>query len=551
MKKNYLNLESPPIQKLNTLLKYYQNKKYLDAETLALSIVKEFPNSQFAWKVLGVLFKEIGRIKDSLFASQKSVKLRPNDAEAHNNLGVTLQELKKFNEAEKCYRKAIDLNPKFIQAIFNLGNALKELNKFDNAVKYYEKVISLKPDYSEAHNNLGFTYQSLRNLDKAEACYRKAVFLKPNNFEAHNNLGVTLQELGKFDEAETCYRKAIDLNPHYTEAHRHLTLIKKFDTQDEQYLLMKKLYQDNTISDESRCQINFGLAKAYEDLENFEKAFKHYHEGNKLRKNILKYDINKDIKFFNKIKKKYVEIKKCSFKAEKYQNELMPIFIIGMPRSGTTLVEQIISSHPKVTGAGELPFVSELSQQFVLSLSDTNEDNLFKFKKEYLTKLKIFSNENKIITDKMPQNFFYLGLLTIVFPEAKIVHVKRDPAAVCWANFKAYFLSKDLAFSHNLNDIIKYYSLYKNLMVFWKNKIPNRIYDICYETLTSNQEVEIKKLINYIGLSWDEKCLAPQNNKRSINTASNVQIRKKIYQGSSERWKKFKPFLNGTLDNLK
>ena len=266
--------------------------------------------------------------------------------------------------------------------------------------------------------------------------------------------------------------------------------------------------------------------------------------------NYLNYNINHDIKLFHQIKNKYIKIKQHSFKTEAYKDELMPIFIIGMPRSGTTLVEQIISSHSKVTGAGELPFVSELGQQIALGLTEINESNLIEFKKEYLLKLKMLSEKNKIITDKMPQNFHYLGLIAAVFPDAKIIHVKRNPAAVCWANFRAYFLSKNLAFSYNLDDIIKYYNLYKDLMTFWRNQFPKRIYEVCYDSLTVNQEIESKKLINHIGLNWDESCLTPENNKRSVNTASNIQIREKIYKGSSNKWKNYKPFLNGLLDNL-
>ena len=550
MKKSDLNFKNPPIQKLNDLLKYYQTKKYINAEKLALSITKDFPQNQFAWKVLGVLLKDIGRKKDSLFASQKSLELNPNDPEAHNNLGVTLEELGKHNEAERCYRKAISLKPEFVQALYNLGNALKYLKKLKQAIEYYKKVIALKPNHSEAHNNLGLIMHTLRNLDLAQAYYRKAIFLNPNNVEAHNNLGVTRQEVGKFNEAEACYGKAIDLKSDYTEAHRHLTLIKKFVTYDNQYLTMKKLYQSKKLSNEHRCQINFGLAKAYEDLENFKDAFRHYNEGNKLRKNYLNYNINKDIKLFSELKSNYIKIKQYPLKTDKHFNELIPIFIVGMPRSGTTLVEQIISSHSKITGAGELPFVNNFGRNIALSINEINQKKLSEFKVKYLINLKNFSENKKIVTDKMPQNFHYLGLIASVFPEAKIIHVRRNSAAVCWANFKAYFLSKDFGFSHDLDDIVNYYSLYKDIMNFWRDQFQNRIYDICYDTLTINQEIESKKLIDYIGLEWDDNCLKPENNKRSVNTASNIQIRKKIYKGSSDKWKKYKPFLNGVLDNL-
>ena len=155
---------------------------------------------------------------------------------------------------------------------------------------------------------------------------------------------------------------------------------------------------------------------------------------------------------------------------------------------------------------------------------------------------------NQFVTDKMPQNFLFLGLIAAAFPESKIIHVKRDPAAVCWANYKQYFTSKSLSYCYDLNDIIKYHSLYLNLMEFWEKKLIDRIYNLDYELLTINQEDETKKLIKYLGLNWDVRCLFPQNNKRRIVTASNTQVREKVYKDSSQKWKKFKPFLNGIFD---
>jgi hypothetical protein len=221
-----------------------------------------------------------------------------------------------------------------------------------------------------------------------------------------------------------------------------------------------------------------------------------------------------------------------------------------MPRSGTSLVEQIISSHSEVTGAGELPFVSQFGDSLAQGLSQTNTSALIEFRKNYLTKLEKFSNGNFIVTDKMPINFLYGGLIAAAFPEAKIVHVKRNPAAVCWANYKQYFVPKTLSYCYALEDIVDYYGLYKNLMMFWEESLINRIYSCDYEMLTVNQEIETRKLINYLGLNWEEKCLSPQDNKRSVATASNTQIREKVYQGSSQQWKKYKPFLNGVFDFL-
>ena len=228
----------------------------------------------------------------------------------------------------------------------------------------------------------------------------------------------------------------------------------------------------------------------------------------------------------------------------------MPIFIVGIPRSGTTLVEQIISSHSEVTGAGELNFVAQFGAAIATDFIEANNESLLDFRNKYLNRLQKVSKGNLIVTDKMPQNFRYIGLLAATFPEAKIIHVKRDPAAVCWSNYKKYFESKSIGYCYEIDDVISYHKLYENLMNFWTKTLSNRIYELDYELLTVNQENETRGLIEYLGLNWDEKCLSPQNNTRRVTTASNLQIRKKMYRGSSEEWKKYKPFLNGAFDGL-
>jgi len=612
-----INFLEPPQEQLNSLLKYYQTGRYVDAEKLSVSITEEFPKHTFAWKVLGAALKQMGKINESLIASQKSVQLGPLDteahynlantlkelgrldeaevsykkaielktdyAEAHNNLANTLKELGRLDEAEVSYKKAIELKTDYAEAHYNLANTLKELGRLDEAEVSYKKAIELKPDYAEAHNNLGMTLKELGRLDEAEVSYKQAIILKPD-FEAYYNLGnvllilrrlneaetsyrkviilkpdyseayyylgIILQDFGRLEEAEASYRKAIKLKPNYVEAHRGLTLMKKFDAQDEQYSKMKELYLDKNISKEQRCHINFGLAKACEDLGDFKQAFAHYCEGNELRKKVLNYNINQDVEMFRKIKSNYPQIVQKSLKPDKLTNNTMPIFIVGMPRSGTTLVEQIISSHSQVTGAGELNFVSQFGAAISTGITEKNNESLLDFRSKYLDKLKNVSNGNLIVTDKTPQNFLYIGLLAAAFPEAKIIHVKRNPAAVCWANYKQYFASKSIGYCYAIDDVISYHKLYENLMVFWTNTLSKRIYNLDYELLTVNQESETRKLIEYLDLDWNEKFLSPQNNMRSVSTASNLQIRKKVYKGSSQQWKKYQPFLNGALDDL-
>jgi tetratricopeptide (TPR) repeat protein len=574
----------PSPQQLSSLLEHYQNGRVDDAENLAISITHDFPKHPFAWKVLGAVLTATGRTSEAVEAKEKAIKLAPNDAESHNNLGNTLQALGRLDEALASCRQAIALKPDFAEAHSNLGITLKELGRLDQALASHNQAIALQPDFAKGHNNLGITLKELGRLDEALAScrqaialnpdfaeahsnlgntlkelgrldealasYNQAIALKPDFAEGHNNLGVTFYELGRLDEALASYTQAITLNPDYAEAHRMLTSIKKFDTQDEQCSKMQEIYLNEDISEEQRCHINFGLAKACEDLGDFEQAFTHYSEGNVLRKKLLNYDINQDVKLFEQLKSSYPKIGKNSLEPDKLSKNFIPIFIIGMPRSGTTLVEQIISSHSKVTGAGELNFAAQFGAAIATGITEANNESLLKFRHNYLNKLQNISNGNLIVTDKMPQNFRYIGLLAAAFPEAKIVHVKRSPAAVCWANYKQYFVSKNIGYCYAIDDVISYHKLYENLMEFWTSTISKRIYNLDYEQLTVNQETETRQLIEYLGLDWDENCLSPQNNTRSVTTASNLQVRQKVYQGSSEQWKKYQPFLHGAFDDL-
>jgi len=506
--------EAPSQQELRNLFEHYQNGQFPEAEKLALSITREFPKDPVAWKVLSEVLRITGRYSEALNAGQKAVALSPQDAEAHNNLGITLEELGRLHESATSYRRAI----------------------------------ALEPDSAEAHNNLGVTLKKLGRLDEALASYKQAIALKPKYAEAHRNLGITLRELGRLDDALASFKQAVVLKPDYAQAHRQLSLLKKFNSQDEQYLKMVELSLDKNISEEQRCHINFGLAKACEDLGDYEQAYTYYGEGNVLRKKLLGYDINQDIDLFRKIKFNYPRIERNSIEPDKLSKNLMPVFIVGMPRSGTTLVEQILSSHTRVTGAGELDFVEEFGKDLATGITAVNNRSMLNFREKYLDEMKKVSNGKFIVTDKMPQNFIFIGLLAAAFPEAKIIHVKRDPAAVCWANYKQYFQSKNIGYCYSIDDIISYHELYKNLMKFWTNALNKRIYELNYELLTVNQENETRKLIEYLCLDWDENCLSPQNNPRSVATASNLQVRQEVYQGSSEQWKKYQPFLDGAFD---
>lgn len=305
------------------------------------------------------------------------------------------------------------------------------------------------------------------------------------------------------------------------------------------------------MGEEARCQLSFALAKMYEDIGELDKAFEFLSTGNDLRKKILGYEIDIDKKFYEKLRKTEPLLRENSLEIQSTSSSITPIFILGMPRSGTTLVEQIVSSHSQVIGAGELTYIFRFSEGLFSNTSSISKRNIADFRQKYLSSLAKRANGENFIIDKMPQNFQFIPLICAALPEAKIVHIQRDAAATCWSNYKQYFSAKDgLGYCYNLNDVVSYYKLYVNLMKLWQSKYGEQIYNLNYEKLTNNQVSETKSLIKFLGLAWEDSCLCPEKNIRSVRTASQQQVRKKVYRGSSESWKKYEPYLDNKFKQL-
>ena len=501
---------APAQRDLESLLNYFQNNHFDLVIKLGSAITKKFPDHPFAWNVLGAALIQAGNFEEALWVNQKFVALSPKDPNSHNNLAATLKELGKLNEAESSYRKAILLDQ----------------------------------NCPVAHNNLGCVLTQKNNYKEAEENYKIAISLKKNFPEAHQNLGNIYCDQGRFFEAEKSYEHAITQNSKFAEAYRMYSIVKNFDSKNEIFVQMCKVYHDSNISDLDRCHICFALGKVSEDLGEYDKAFKFLSEGNTLRKKYLSYEINHDIEFFKALRLSYSSFMGKSLEANYSAQSVTPIFIVGMPRSGTTLVEQIISAHSGVTAAGELDLICRFGDPIARGLEEFSESNVINFRRKYTKYLSKVVGNGLYVTDKMPQNFHYLGLISKAFPDAKIIHVKRDPSATCWSNFKHYFTSNGLGYSYNLKDTVEYYSLYEELMAVWEKSFGERIYQLDYELLTVNQEKETQRLLKHLNLTWEQRCLEPHKNKRIVKTSSNFQVTGKVYKGSSKKWQKFKPFLN-------
>ena len=546
----------PSQTEINSVIALYSNGKIQEALNTVEALIKDYPNEPLLFNISGACYKAIGQVDAAVKCYEKALAIKPDFAEAHNNLGVTIQDLGQLNTAVRCFEKALALKPDYAEAHNNLGIVLMKLHQPDDAVKSYKNAIAIKPDYAKAYNNLGNTFMEMGQVKIAVKSYEKALTLKPDYVGVHNNLGISLTELGQLDAAVKCYEKALAIKPDFAEVHYNLSKHKKYTPSDPQITKMQSLLSSDTLSPSDRRHLCFALAKVNENLDNQGELFKYLHEANRLRKHELNYSFDRSKTLFSTVKEifssTYPDIEK-SLASE--PSTFKPIFIVGMPRSGTTLVEQITSSHPAVHGAGELRTFTDILNPILRDNLAHSKNNLpdktfLSIRQQYLDSLSRFNVPENVITDKMPLNFIYIGFILTAFPEAKIIHMKRDARATCWSIYKNYFHNKGNGFSYNQEDLAGFYGLYTDLMDFWHQLFPDKIYDMCYEDLTTNQEEETRKLLQYCELDWDENCLNFHTSKRTVKTSSSLQVRQKMYQGSSEAWKKYEVHLKPLIKAL-
>ena len=548
-KVNQINLSRAQLGPVINLINSGQIKKAIGAIN---PLIQKYPNAPILFNLLGICFNSISKFEDAIKMFAEATKINSNYAEAFYNLGSVQKKLGRFQEAIESYKRAIQITPNYLDAHNNLGNIYKDLGLLNDAIESYEWAISYGPKYAIAHINLASIYSSY-DLEKALHHYQEAISIEPNFPEAHYSLGTVFSSLGQKDESMKSYEKALELRSDYVEAHNALSTIKKYKKNDPQIKQMKNLLKQANLMLSDKISLNFALAKASEDLENHKDFFKFLNEGNHLNKEKLNYSIDSDLEGISNIRNIFINSKGSAPKSNLKKGMPRPIFIVGMPRSGTSLVEQIISSHTEVYGAGELDFLSKnvLKEIKPDNIKKIDSKEFFeKITNNYYRSLSSFNISEDIFTDKMPLNFRFIGFILSAFPEAKIVHLKRDPIATCWSIYKHYFKSNGNGYASNFDDLSSYYLMYKGLMDFWHKTFPNQIYDISYEDLTLSQEKETRKLLNYCDLSWDDRCLYFHKNTRAVHTTSGFQVREKMYQGSSEAWRKYEQYLEPLISKI-
>ncbi len=510
-------MPTPDLSQLNELGTLFNAKRFREMEERASSLVEQFPESGAAWKALGTALQVQG--KDAVAALREAANLLPNDSETFNNLAAALLDRNQATEAEAAARNALNIMSDFAEAHANFAKAVMIQGRFDEAVSHY----------------------------------RSAVKYKPGSPSMLCSLGIALNEQGDFDGATAAFDAAISLDPAMIEAHygrAQLTTARP----KEPYLgmLERQAGSAESMPLEIRLRFWFALGKICEDLGRYEQAFAAYREGNQLKHAHLDIDEAGADEMLARIMSVFTADFIEQRSAGGYRDKT-PVFIVGMPRSGTTLIEQVLASAQGIHGGGELRDLDQIvkdalrshsTQPFPDALLGLAPDALRNMGQQYVDRVRSRATEVRYVTDKMPANFFYAGLISVILPHAKIIHAMRDPMDTCFSCYARLFDGDKQAFAYDLGSLGRHYARYATLMKHWHAVLPaGAILDVRYEDMVRDTETEARRLFDYLELPWEDRCLDFHRNTRRVTTASAAQVRKPVYQTSMARWKHFKGHL--------
>ncbi len=545
--------------------------------------IKLEPKDEWPRVNLSVVYGKLNRLEEAIECCRRVLQINPKNVAAQANLGQFLWRQGDSSGAKQVLQQALQQQPNMVQALANLGAVLFSERELGQAEDILRRAVALGARDQEILGNLAGVLLANGEGGESEAIElcRDVVNTNPNSPDAQFNLGRALEYTEQWDDAMAAYSRSLELLPGFTEAMiglaqaymvmgrfndaRHLCreVLKNHPTSMEAYSLLlsledpewiranmatiEEIYQSGSDNDEGKRYLAFAMAKYSEKEGEYTKAFKHLQMGNGLRRSTYEYTTDVDQTLFNAIKK--------SFSTEFFRqredygsSDKSPIFILGMPRSGTTLTEQILASHSQVFGAGELPFVRQILserckpasiQQFPEISASMQRDGFESMALQYLDLIKARSGKSLRVTDKMPHNFLYLGVIRLMFPHAKVIHCRRNPIDNCLSIFKQDFTSLH-KYAYDLEELGSYYLLYNDLMEHWRNTLPEGyMLDLVYEDMVADQEGMSRRLLDFCDLPWEDGCLEFHTTERAVKTASQAQVRRKIYTDSVKLWQHY------------
>jgi Tfp pilus assembly protein PilF len=516
------------------------------------------PDNSSALSNMGHLLWRAGKTQEAIATLERALVINPDMVEALANLGGILFSEKRSGEAEALLRRAYELNPRNGEVLNNLAGVLIAQDKGDEALPLSRKATEQFPNSADVYFNLGRVAQQTEQWKEVISAYGKGLELQPNTPDAMSGLAEAYGVMGRFDEAKELYYRSLELKPDALGSYAGLLDLEDRGIMREKLAVIENLYQSSDVSDKGKRLLAFYLAKFLEKEGEYERAFQYLEKGNRMKREEYEYGLEEDREMFDLIKSVFNE----SF-FEQHSGygveDPMPIFILGMPRSGTTLTEQILASHPQVFGAGELSQLRMLVRRmsapvpftrFAEAVAGWERSEFDKLAVDYLEFVRGLSQGEERVTDKMPHHFLLLGLIPLVFPHAKVIHCRRDPVDNCLSIYKQDFRTTH-KYAYDLEELGGYYRLYEDLMQHWHRVLPHGfVFDLQYEEMVADQEGMTRKLLEFCELPWDDSCLSFHETERAVRTASLIQVRKKIYTDSVKLWKHYEQQLQPLIETL-
>ena len=539
----------PSIRTARTISNYYLSNN--DEEKSDLIIQSFFEkNKSYSDLYKGIRHAKAGRNKLAE-ESYKNVLSKDNkNVDALRLLGLLAFKNNNHDIAEKLLIRAIQLDPYFHLLWDNLAKVFRVQNKLEESKKAFENLIKLDPKNNEAFVALGTIYNKLAQYKDGINSYKKALKLNDNNARVYLSMGHALKTLGNRKECEDSYLKAIKLFPLSGEGYWSLANLKTYTFNESQIQAMKSAIKED-MHEQEKIQMMFALGKAYESKKNFKESFKFYNDGNWMQRKTVEYNAEEN--------SKSIDLTIDFFKQNKEQlnfdsgiSSKDPIFILGLPRAGSTLLEQILSSHSMIEGTEELHNIMTIgrrirttndSKNYLNNLLDLNKENISSYGNMYIDETRWARKDNNFFIDKMPNNFPHIGLIKMILPNAKIIDARRNPLDGCFSCFKQYF-AKGQHFTYDLDDVARYYKDYLKIMKFWNNYFPDEIHTVCYENVINNPEQEVRLMLKYLGLDFEKSCMDFHKSSRPVKTASSEQVRQPIYKSGINYWKNYEDDLS-------
>jgi tetratricopeptide (TPR) repeat protein len=524
------------------------------------SVLALMPADADAHANLAAALAALNRHEAAVPHFEAALAARPDSVETRNNLANSLAALKRYQEAVPHYLKAVELRPGLADAHNNLGAVLAALERPAEALQHYSQAIAIRPDFADAHNNLGNALAALDRNEQALASYRSALALDPAMAEAHAGAGVMLETLGQLEAARREFEAAVSLAPRRGAFHRSLAGIKRFAAGDPQLAAMEALEQDQALGADQRVHLHFAMAKAYDDLGDPARAFRHLVSGNAGKRANVEYD---EAAALHTIVQTAAVFTAAEMRRHAGQGDPspVPIFIIGMPRSGSTLIEQILASHSRVFGGGELPDFSAAvadiagaggnpSAPFPEFGADMTATQFRRLGARYVERVRSKAPTAERITDKTLGNFLCAGLIHLALPNARIIHARRDPVDTCLSCFSKLFAT-GMAFTYDLAELGRYHRAYDALMAHWRDVLPTGVMlEVTYEDLVADFEPQARRIVEHCGLAWEAQCLSFHTTQRPVKTASAAQVRQPLYRGAVGRAQQYGALLSPLLEAL-